>query len=338
MNKLISICLPTYNGGSTIDATLSSIIKEINQLPNPDLEVVLTDDASTDDTFARIQSLAEKYSYLRVFKNKKNLGMDLNFRQAALNASGKYIWFCGQDDLFLPGVVEHVVSSLQAHPEISLVNINFSQYSEEQGKIICPSMFHLQAHDPARLDLGPDLIFHGAAEYFRFFNDAPSFLPATIMRKDFWLKTDTSPYVGTAFIQYAAILLNLKDAKILAITPPLIRGLIPAAGWQKDGHKLFTIQLGIMTARTLVWRDSRNPLPAALFQAKKRAYLWHFLRVVIASYRYGFRPTKNNYRDLQLVYGPWPCYLYFFPIIFLVGLTPRLILKFLFFIKYGRQR
>ncbi len=335
INKLISICLPTYNGAKTIIPTLESIIQEIEKVKEFDnlLEIIITDDHSKDNTVSVLKPLIEKHHYIRFFENKKNLGMDLNFRQSALNANGEYIWFCGQDDIFLNGVVGHIVKSLKNNPKISIININYSQYSEETKKVICPSMFHLQAYDPSHINFKKDLLFNNSAQYFQFFSDPPSFLPATIMKKKFWVTTNISAYYGTAYSQYANILLNMKNNKILAITKPYIKGLIPANGWQKNGNKLFSIQLGIMKARALVFLDSRNPMPLSLFQEKKIAFLKNFIRVNIASYHYGFKPTAKNYEDLIFIYSRFLCYIYLFPIIFLVGLIPGFILSSSFRIK-----
>jgi hypothetical protein len=259
--------------------------------------------------------------------------MDGNFKKVALTAQGKYVWFSGQDDIFLDGAVSHILDSVKEHPDLDIISVNFSQYGEEKEKYLCESMFHLQTYSKEKIDSDCDLFFSNAQEYFAVFSDVPSFLPATIMKKDFWLNTDNEEYMGTHYIQYATILLNLSQAKILAVTKPLVKGLVPAVGWQTNGNKLFSIQLGAMKAKEMVYSDRRNPFPRNIFVKKKLSYLRHFLRVVIASKYYGFRLTKENKDDLKFIYGSTLYYTYFWPILSVVGLAPQWFTRALFSVK-----
>lgn len=334
-NKLISICIPTYNGEKTISKTLDAMIFNIEKNKGIDekIEIVINDDCSSDNTFDIITRYADKYEYIKIFKNEKNLGMDGNFKKVALSAVGEYIWFSGQDDIFLDGVVEHVLDSINNNPELGIIYINYSQYSEKKEKYVCESMFHRQAIQQEKINFNQDLLFNDAKEYFSFFNDVPSFLPATIMKKNFWLQTNNDEYSGTCFIQYATILLNINKTKILAVTRPLIKGLVPTIGWQTNGNKLFSIHLGAIKAITMVFNDSRNPFPEQIYLEKKWFYLKHFLRVTIASRYYRFKLSEENRKDLEFVYGKKLCYFYFLPIVFIVKITPHPFINFLFFIK-----
>ena len=333
--KLISICIPTYNGAKTISKTLDSIIKNIDQFEDirEKLELVITDDCSLDETGFVVEEYVGKFDYIKFFKNTKNLGMDENFKRAALNASGEYIWFSGQDDIFLDGSVRHILDVIKDNEGIGLININFSQYSEDKNAYNFKSMFENQSINPSKIVYGKDLLFNNSEEYFEFFNDVPSFLPATVMKREFWVTTENSEYIGTHFIQYATILLNMRSVKIAAVTSPLIHGLVPSSGWQTNGNKLFTIQLGEVKAQTLVYNDTRNPFPRKIYIEKKQFYFKHFLRVAIASRYYKFHLSKENINDLKFIYGNKLYYLYFFPILELVRLTPYLFIKLLFVIK-----
>ncbi len=332
---LISICIPTFNGSISISKTLDSIIYNIQKANNAEkeVEIVLTDDCSSDNTLNIINEYAFKYSYIKVFQNTKNLGMDGNFKRVAVNATGEYIWYSGQDDIFLDGSIEHVLNSIKKHHDLGLVSINYSQYSEEDKEYVCESMFHLQAFHPKEIDFNHDLLFNNAKEYFSFFKDAPSFLPAIIMKRAFMINTYTDEYLETYFIQYAVILLNVNNAKILAVTRPLINGFVPKSGWHTNGNKLFSYQLGRIKASQLVFNDVRNPFPKKIFYFQKIFYLRHFLRIVVASSYYGFKFSINNKKDLEFVYGGVLYYLYFFPATIFVSLIPHNFIIFLFKIK-----
>jgi hypothetical protein len=93
----ISIIMPIYNGGKYLYYSLRSIqnqkIKEI--------EIVLIDDCSTDDSLNIIEKYMEEDPRIKLIKNKKNRKILYSKSIAALNSNGKYIIELDQDDLFI---------------------------------------------------------------------------------------------------------------------------------------------------------------------------------------------------------------------------------------------
>ena len=69
MNPSVSICIPTFNGQGTLYDTITSIIVQ----KSDEIEVLISDDNSIDDTYYIAQELANKSEYIRLFKNDKNL-------------------------------------------------------------------------------------------------------------------------------------------------------------------------------------------------------------------------------------------------------------------------
>ena len=93
---LLSICIPTYNGGYKLDTALMAISKSIKTYD--DVEVIISDNASTDDT-PEIISKYLKDSRFRSYKNENNLGFNRNmFMLIRYYARGKYCWVVGDDD------------------------------------------------------------------------------------------------------------------------------------------------------------------------------------------------------------------------------------------------
>ncbi len=92
--RLVSVALCTYNGGRYIDEQIASVLaqRDVN------LEVVVCDDGSTDDTCARVQAWAERDARLRLRRNARRLGFSANFAQAMVHCRGEFIAPCDQDD------------------------------------------------------------------------------------------------------------------------------------------------------------------------------------------------------------------------------------------------
>ena len=112
---LVSICIPTYNGSKYINETITSAL---NQSYN-NIEIIITDDHSTDDTLSICQDYATKDARIKVFKNEKNLGLVGNWCESLEKASSNWVKFLFQDDLMTTNCVERMISSALEH------NVNF---------------------------------------------------------------------------------------------------------------------------------------------------------------------------------------------------------------------
>ena len=93
----ISVVIGTYNGAAYLERQLASL--EAQTLPP--YEIILCDDGSTDDTLTIAHEFASRCPIaMTVRQNSVNLGFGENFLQAASYASGQYVAFCDQDDIW----------------------------------------------------------------------------------------------------------------------------------------------------------------------------------------------------------------------------------------------
>jgi len=75
-------------------------------------------------TWEYLQSLSNKDSRLKCFRNPRNLGMDMNFTHSASLATGQYVWLCGQDDMIFHEGIDAVVDRLRVEPDIEFIYLN----------------------------------------------------------------------------------------------------------------------------------------------------------------------------------------------------------------------
>lgn len=101
-NTLISIALCTYNGEKYIGAQLESIIGQTYK----NLEIIIVDDRSTDNTFDIIKNYQERDQRIKCFRNEVNLGFNKNFERAIDLTTGQYISISDQDDIWLPNKIQ----------------------------------------------------------------------------------------------------------------------------------------------------------------------------------------------------------------------------------------
>ena len=116
----ISVALCTHNGARYVAEQVQSILDQT--LP-PD-ELVLSDDASTDDTVAIVRAALAGHPHidLIVFENNPALRVTRNFEQAVLACTGDLIALSDQDDRWMPDRLERIAEVFAARPDVLLVH------------------------------------------------------------------------------------------------------------------------------------------------------------------------------------------------------------------------
>lgn len=108
---LLSITIPTYNRAPFLAELLGVLLPQLRDEPRA--ELVVSDNASTDETSELIARMEQLGLRLRHLRNAQNIGSDANFLQCLEEARGKYVWVLGDDDLLTPGAVGQLLSLLE---------------------------------------------------------------------------------------------------------------------------------------------------------------------------------------------------------------------------------
>jgi glycosyltransferase involved in cell wall biosynthesis len=114
---LFSILIANYNNSRFLDTALASLHVQTCT----DWEVILVDDASTDD-FEKIIACWTFDSRIRVFRNAKNEGCGYTKRRCAELASGSLLAFLDPDDALAPGALAVMAAAHKHHPACSLIH------------------------------------------------------------------------------------------------------------------------------------------------------------------------------------------------------------------------
>lgn len=124
--SLVSIALCTYNGEKYIAKQLDSILNQ----DYPNLEIIISDDISSDGTAAILENYAAKNQNIKFWINESNLGFNQNFKKAMDNCSGDFIAIADQDDIWL----ENKISLLMENIGDNLLIYHDSAYIDNQDK------------------------------------------------------------------------------------------------------------------------------------------------------------------------------------------------------------
>ena len=127
----VTIGIPVYNREELLPKTLDCLLKQTFQ----DFEILISDNASTDNTQAVCLEYADKDVRIRYVRQEKNLGILGNFTYVKDHALGKYFMWCASDDLCEPEFVDSMVNCLDAHPELALVMTDIKTVIEN-GQVI----------------------------------------------------------------------------------------------------------------------------------------------------------------------------------------------------------
>ncbi len=121
--------MPTYNAEKTVMSTLQSILNQTYH----HLEILVVDNASTDNTPGLLQQIND--SRLVIHKNERNIGGEQNWSKCIQLANGEYIAVFHAAELYLPNMVEKQVQAFQDNPTIGAV-FTLANLINEKGKVI----------------------------------------------------------------------------------------------------------------------------------------------------------------------------------------------------------
>jgi glycosyltransferase involved in cell wall biosynthesis len=117
---LISVIMPAWNADKTVRKAAQSILDQTWR----NLELLIVDDASTDDTWAVLQEITKSDARVKIFRNKVNAGPYVSKNIALTQCKGEWITGHDSDDWSLPQRLEHqLLKTLALDLDISLVNM-----------------------------------------------------------------------------------------------------------------------------------------------------------------------------------------------------------------------
>ena len=110
----VSIGVPVYNGARYLGEAIESLLRQTYE----DIEIIISDNASTDATEEIASSFAARDPRVRYDRLPKNIGAAANFNRVLALARGEYFRWASADDLSAPEFVERCVAVLDRQPDV----------------------------------------------------------------------------------------------------------------------------------------------------------------------------------------------------------------------------
>ncbi|MNZ58975.1 putative teichuronic acid biosynthesis glycosyltransferase TuaG [compost metagenome] len=111
---LVSVIIASYNHAPYVEASILSVLEQ----SYPNIELLVVDDGSDDDSVARIQALQQTHGF--DFRVQANKGLSRTLNETIQRARGSLIAPFGSDDIMLPGRIAIQVSYMTDKPEVGI--------------------------------------------------------------------------------------------------------------------------------------------------------------------------------------------------------------------------
>lgn len=126
---LVSVVIPAYNHAKYIKDAINSVIEQTYQ----NIEIIIVNDGSTDDTESICKELEKKHSCIKYFYHD-NIGAHNTINKAVCLSTGKYIAVLNSDDIFYRNKIARCIEIVNSHCEIEFISGNI-HFIDENNKI-----------------------------------------------------------------------------------------------------------------------------------------------------------------------------------------------------------
>ena len=286
----LSICIPTHNRAMYIGETLDSIISQATD----DVEIVIVDGASTDNTEETVQGFQKQFPRLRYFRGETNMGVERDTHKTVELAEGEYCWLMTSDDVLKPGAIAVVLDAI--NQEYGLVIVNAEVRNEDLSELLAEAKLGIDKN----LEYGPeeiDQLFLDTIDYL-------SYMGAVIIKRSIWNAREKEPYFDTDFVHVGVIFQDVIPEKKLVISAPLISVRYGTATWTSREFEIWAFNWP-----AVIWSFGKIPDHTKCQISKREGWL-NFRRLIIqrASGTFSFkewnrwvRPVKGYVSSKMLV-------------------------------------
>lgn len=232
-NIKISIGIPTYNGAVRIRAALDSILAQLTPELALFVEVVISDNASTDDTASVVASYSMRFPCAIVYcKNDVNVGYDRNVNVVFTQAIGQYVWLLSDDDALEQGAIGKVLSTITQRNDLKVLQLNFQSYDADLKRVV---------HE---IKMSRDLLCEDAETFLLNSEGRYGQVSTLIFDRQSWIDAGVEIAYGTNYIHIYALLKVLLKGRSYIVKDTLVRVRMGSENFGTSGDALASTPLG----------------------------------------------------------------------------------------------
>lgn len=197
----LSICIPTYNRAPELAQLLDSIASQSGH--NLAFEIIVSDNASTDDTPALIARRIAAGMPIVYDRMTENRGFDRNILNVTAIASGDYCWLFGSDDLMEPGALARVEHVLLRYPDLTGISVGSQGYSPDLSQRVFVT-------DNVSTRFTVETLLHGREGPVGAIGPWMGFMTSMIVRRSTWARAVESGPIEPYLCGYVHLYLAVR--------------------------------------------------------------------------------------------------------------------------------
>lgn len=229
METKLTIGIPTFNGSKFISEAIESVLSNLYPEIEDRLEILISDNASTDTTSEIVSSYVTKYPQLiSYYRNDINIGFDANIEEVFKKARGEYVEVLGDDDFLKNKSLRKIFTTIDSYPNISVV-------------LVAVSFLNQNTHQEIEgLKFENDVLCADGNAFFQLSKWGTAAISSIIIKKSDWIEQNLEKYYGTQWIHIAAIMNILKkDKRAYIVSDNLVTVRVANARWETNfGNQL----------------------------------------------------------------------------------------------------
>jgi glycosyltransferase involved in cell wall biosynthesis len=134
MNPMVSVVMPAYNHGLYIERAVRSVLEQTWR----DLELIIVDDGSTDNTVEIVERLLHEDSRINLICQANSGVPSITYNTGLNRANGRYVCFLDSDDFYSPDKVARCLEIMERYQHANLV-FHDVVYVDKSGKVLADS-------------------------------------------------------------------------------------------------------------------------------------------------------------------------------------------------------
>lgn len=284
---LLAICIPTYNRCEILIDCLKDTISKVSKYNFP---IIVTDNASTDDTQQQVLKIAEEYPALIYYRQTENIGADRNFESSLKLSSSSYSWLLGDSYRIIEEELDTLIEIMQRGEHCAIINNSFNRIIDI----------------PSTIYSNPDRLLYDIGWHM-------TMICSLIISKELIYNTNFIRYYNTNFIQNGIIF------EYLATHPSATvywydkccntATTLPKKTWQNERWDIFGIN----------WTSYVLSLPSIIsLPTKCKCIIEHNKRERLFSFKRTIKLRLTGHFDIETLRRSKPYQKYFWDVPYIV--------------------
>jgi glycosyltransferase involved in cell wall biosynthesis len=290
----LTVGIPSYNRAGYLRVALDSVLAQVKDALCGKLEILISDNASTDATQEVIREYAGRYPGLVIsHRNPSNLGFSRNVDAVIRHARGDFVLLLGDDDGLENNALAVLWDILDQHADLGVVFLAEVQYDSELYAPLDTAV--------DRIGRQGGVLYRPGLEYVRQTRIFPPFLVSGyVVRREAWIKAVSADFCETICVHALTTLRIMVDHAAYMSFSPVIRYRIENKGGNRWHDELypFTFHLNLLVGCRGIKASYPAKLHRYLHRQAMRSISYHIMELKVSGGRFNVSLLRNRLKEL----------------------------------------